>query len=80
MSTPTRCHHEATLVDALERRPMSLRSLLGGAEVRGCVVLLTDVTLEAFPAKRIELTGPADLDVAKCDGGFNQVLASRRPG
>jgi len=31
---------------------------------------LTDVMLGGFPAKRIELTVPADLDVATCDGGF----------
>jgi hypothetical protein len=30
----------------------------------------TDVTLGGFPAKRIKLTVPADLDVTKCDGGF----------
>ena len=30
----------------------------------------TDVVLGGFPARRIELTVPADLDVATCDGGF----------
>ena len=30
----------------------------------------TDVMLGGYPAKRIELTVPANLDVAACDGGF----------
>lgn len=30
----------------------------------------TDVMLGGFPAKRIELTVPADLDMATCDGGI----------
>lgn len=30
----------------------------------------TDETLGGFPAKRVELTLPADLDIAKCHSGF----------
>ena len=32
---------------------------------------MTDVDLGGFPAKRVELTVPADLDVTKCDRGPN---------
>ena len=62
------CHHEATLVDAGTTAD-ELASLLVAQKGR-VASAATDVTLGGFPAKRIELTVPADLDVAKCDGGF----------
>ena len=62
------CHHEATLVDAGTTTD-ELASLLVAQKGR-VASAATDVTLGGFPAKRIELTVPADLDVTKCDGGF----------
>ncbi len=62
------CHHEATLVDAGTTTD-ELASLLVSQKGR-VASAATDVTLGGFPAKRIELTVPADLDVTKCDGGF----------
>jgi hypothetical protein len=62
------CHHEATLVDAGTTID-ELASLLVAQKGR-VASAATDVTLGGFPAKRIELTVPADLDVTTCDGGF----------
>ena len=62
------CHHEATLVDAGTTTD-ELASLLVAQKGR-VASAATDVTLGGFPAKRIELTVPADLDVTKCDGRF----------
>ena len=62
------CHHEATLVDAGTTTD-ELASLLVAQKGR-VASAATDVTLGGFPAKRIELTVPAHLDVTKCDGGF----------
>ena len=62
------CHHQSTLVDAGTTTD-ELASLLVAQKGR-VASAATDVTLGGFPAKRIELTVPADLDVTKCDGGF----------
>ena len=62
------CHHDATLVDAGTTID-ELASLLVAQKGR-VASAATDVTLGGFPAKRIELTVPADLDVTKCDGGI----------
>ena len=62
------CHHEATLVDA-GTTTNELASLLVAQKGR-VASAATDVTLGGFPAKRIELTVPADLDVTKCDVGI----------
>jgi hypothetical protein len=62
------CHHEATLVGAGTTTD-ELASLLMAQKGR-VASAATDVTLGGFPAKRIELTVPADLDVTTCDGGF----------
>ncbi len=71
------CHHEATLVDAGTTTD-ELASLLVAQKGR-VASAATDVTLGGFPAKRIELTDPADLDVTKCDAGIIRFWPSPGP-
>jgi hypothetical protein len=71
------CHHQSTLVDAGTTTD-ELASLLVAQKGR-VASAAADVTLGGFPAKRIELTVPADLDVTKCDGGFIRFWPSPGP-
>lgn len=65
---PDICQREAgTLVDAGTTTD-ELASVLVAQKGR-VASAATDVTLGGYPAKRIELTVPADLDVTKCVGG-----------
>jgi hypothetical protein len=60
------CHWNGALVDA-GTTPDELVSIL--VEQGRTASAVTDVDLGGFPAKRVELTVPADLDVTTCDSG-----------
>jgi hypothetical protein len=62
------CQWEATLADAGTTTDQLARMLV--AQKGRVASAATEVTLAGFPAKRVELTVPADLDVTKCDRGI----------
>jgi hypothetical protein len=74
------CQWNSALVDA-GTTPDQLASILVGQGRSASAV--TDVDLGGFPAKRMELTVPADLDVTKCDpapGGTGMIRFWPDPG
>jgi hypothetical protein len=62
------CQWSGALVDA-GTTPDQLITIL--VAQRRAASAVTDVDLGGFPAKRVELTVPADLDVTSCDRGPN---------
>jgi hypothetical protein len=60
------CHWDGALVDAGTTPDELVNILVAQGRTASAV---TDVDLGGFPAKRVELTVPADLDVTTCDSG-----------
>ena len=66
---PDACHHQDSAVIHAGTTSAELASLL--AAQKGQVAsATTDVTVGGFPAKHLELTVPADLDLATCTDGI----------
>jgi hypothetical protein len=64
---PDACHHEDSALERAGTTAGELATLLTAQKSR-VASATTDVTVAGFPAKQLELTVPADLDVATCTG------------
>ena len=68
---PDACQHEESTVISAGTTTAELASLLAAQKGR-IASATTDVTVAGFPAKQLELTVPADLDLASCTNGAVQ--------